>query len=349
MNAKRALRMLPLLGALALPACDADRVTDPMDGATELSAEDLIALDVITDAGAVQAALDLIDVPVETAARHGQAWGMQSGTQENAQRARERFQEALQLLNQHDSVQAAVRAREARQLVVRAMVGARGGGAMAGLIDRAQGLADAVAREPAMYNHAYQLQAELGDLALRARQRFQFRDSTGAGECAVLAEQRHRQRQLSPAARPGGAEAAVELAFASVSLATNLVEANGTVDDAQTRLLAVAADYADAAQTAFDAGQDAWAVHLSDLTHWLTLEAVVWPDGVSPDEAAALLDLAETRYADATATTPTGTAADLLEWAGTLIDFGSSVADPTRPGAVGALWHAAVICTWIIG
>lgn len=220
---------------------------------------------------------------------------------------------------------------------------------MAGLVDRAQGLADAVGREPAMYQHAYELQAELGDLALRARQRFQNRDSTGAGECAVLAEQRHHQRRLSPAERPGGAEAAVELAYTSVSLATSLVEASGTPDDAQTRLLAVAADYADAAQAALDTGEDAWAVHLSDLAHWLTLEAVVWPDGVSAEEAAALLDLAQTKYDDASATAPEGTAADLLEWAGTLIDFGSSAGDPTRPGPAGALWHAAVICTWIIG
>ncbi len=348
MNAFRALRMLPVL-ALALAGCDAGQATDPMTEGDSLSERDRIALDVIAVPAAVQAAMDLVDVPLATAGRHGMAWGKQSDAQANATLARERFQEALRALGQQDSVRAAVRAREARQLVVRAMVAVRGHGTVPGLIGRTEGLAAEVGRDPGGYAYAQQLGAELEGLALQARERLQLGDSVGAGERAVLAEQRHRQRHAAGTARPGGAEVAVELGYTSVSLATRLVGAAGEPSDDQNRLLAVGAEYADAARDALAAGDSAEAVHLSDLALWTTLEAVVWPDGASPEEAVAMLDLAETLYATASATEPTGVAADLLAWARALIDFGEIAVTQVPPRGTGALWRAAVICTWIIG
>ncbi len=349
MNVSRILQVLPLLGALTLAGCDAGRPTDPIIDDVGLSDEDQIALEVIADPDAVQSAMDLIDVPVATAGRRGMAWGMQTRAESDATMARERFQQAVQALGAHDTVQAAERAREARRLVVRAMMTVGGPGAVRGMVDRAERLAEAVGQEPGMYQNANGLRGELNGLASRARERLQLRDSTGAGDCAVLAEQRHRQRQRDPAVRPGGAETAVQLGFTSVSLATRLVDEAGGGDDDQARLLAVAADYADAAREALDAGADERAVHLSDLAHWTALQAVVWPDGVSDEEALAMLDLAETQYTSAAATEPTGVAADLLEWARALIDFGQVAVEQVPPRGTGALWRAAVISTWILG
>lgn len=349
MNVSRALRILPLLGVFALPACDTGQATDPIVDEVALTDEDRISLEVISSPDAIQAAMDLIGIPVTTAARHGMAWGRASEAQANATLARERFREAVRALNVGDSVRAVERAREARRLVVRAMVAVGGPRAVPRMAERAEGLAARVGREPAMYADAYRLRDELSGLAAQARQRLQLRDSTGAGECGVLAEQRHRQRYAQPTARPGGADVAVELGYTAVTFSTGLLADAGGPSDEQASLLAVAADYATAAAEALAAGDDEAAVHMSDLALWTTLEAVVWPDGVSAEEASTMLALAETKYAEAAAAGPTGVAAELLDWASALIEFGAAAVGQTPPRGTGALWRAAVICEWIVG
>jgi hypothetical protein len=267
------------------------------------------------------------------------------------EQARLRFQEAVQALTEHDPVRAAERAREARRLVVRAMRAVGGPQAVGQMVNRAEGLAAAVGQEMGMgmFQNGAGLQGEMNGLATRARVRLQQRDSTGAGECAVLAEQRYRQRLLNPALRPGGAETAVSLGATAVTLATRLVGEAGGPDDDQTRILAVADDYASAAAAALEAGDDRRAVHLADLAHWTALQAVVWPDGPSVDEALAIQELAESLYAEAAATEPTGVEADLLAWARDLIDRGTAALEEAAPRGTGSLWRAAVICTWILG
>jgi len=347
MNVSRILQAVPLLGALTLAGCDAGRVTDPLIDETSLSDEDQIALELIAEPVAVEAAMDLIDVPVATAGRHGMGWSGQAAAAEASVLARERFQEAVKAMNAEDSAGALERAREARRLVVRAMVALGGQGAVARLVERAEGLASA-SGEPGRYAYSHALGEELNGLAKRARQRLQLRDSLGAGDCAVLAEQRHRQRHGDPAMHPGGAAVAVELASTAVSLATRLVDEAGGPSEEQTRLLAVAADYATAANDALEAGNDAWALHLYELAQWTTLQAVVWPDGVSTEEARVMLSLAQMQYEAAAATDPTDVAADLLLWASDLIDFGQTAVEQMQPRGTGALWRAAVICTWMI-
>ncbi len=349
MNVSRALRMLPLLGVFALPACDASRATDPIADDVVLTEEDRIVLDVISSPDAIQAAMDLIDIPARTAGRHGMAWGSASDAQANGLLARERFQEALRAMNQGDSVQALERAREARRLVVRAMVAVGGPRAVPRMAARAEGLAARVGNEPAMYADAYRLRNELNGLATQARQRLQLRDSIGAGACAVLAEQRHHQRFAHPTTRPGGAEVAVGLGHTSVTFSTGLVTEAGGPSDEQANLLAVADDYATAADEALASGDEQAAVHLSDLALWTSLEAVVWPDGVSTDEANAMLALAGAQYTEAAATELTDLEVQLLDWASELIDYGTATLEQTPPRGTGALWRASVICEWVIG
>lgn len=356
MRLSRAGRALPLLGVFALAACDAGQATDPMADDVAFGEDDRIALEVIVDPDAVDAALALAEVPVGTAARRGMAWGGPHGAMQGAaegqayaEQARLRFQEAVQALGVHDSVQAMERAREARRLVVRAMVAVGGPRAVGAMVDRAGGLAAAVGQEPGMYRNGYGLHGELNGLATRARERLQLRDSTGAGECAVLAEQRYRNRQLDPGLRPGGPEMAVELGATAVVLATRLVSDAGGPDEDQARLLAVAEDYVAAAGETLAAGYYRRVVHLADLGQWTALQAVAWPDGVSIEEAAAIQQLAEQLVADAAATEPTGVAADLLVWAQNLLEWGSAALEEAPPRGTGALWRAAVIGAWILG
>lgn len=355
MRLSRAARMLPLLGAFALAACDAGRTTDPMAEEVAFDEEDRIALDVIASPEAVEAALVLADVPVTTAGRHGVmgqgGYGAAEGVEEGQayrEQARLSFQEAVRALNGGDSLRALERAREARRLVVRAMAAVGGPGTAAALVERAEGLVAAVRQELGMGQHRFTLHGELSGLAERARERLRLGDSVGAGACAVLAEQRYQHLLLNPTARPGGAEVAVELGATSVILATRLITEAGGPDTDQSELLALADGFVAAAGEALAAGDDRRAVHLADLGQWTALRAVVWPDCVSVEEATAIQALAESLVADAEATVPTGVAAELLDWAQDLLECGTAALEEDSGQGTGCLWRAAVIGTWIL-
>ncbi len=148
MKMSRALRMLPLAGAFTLAACDAGQPTDPFTDDAFLAQEDEIALDVLSDVGTVGAALALADVPIAVAQRHGMAHGAPSAAQGDLTRARLRFQEAYDALQQRDRVRAAERAREARRLVAQAALAAGGGRALMAMVERAESLGDEVAGDP---------------------------------------------------------------------------------------------------------------------------------------------------------------------------------------------------------
>lgn len=355
MRLSLAARTLPLLGMFALAACEPGRTTEPLVDAVALDEEDRIALDVIADADAVEAALALADVPVATAGRHrmmgrggyGNADGVEEGEAYREQ-ARLTFQEAVQALNQGDSVRARERAREARRLVVRAMAAVNGRGTAAGLVDRAEGLAAAVGQELGMGQNRYALHGELKSLATRARDRLQRGDSVGAGQGAVLAEQRYQHMLMNPAARPGGADVAVELGATSVGLATRLITEAGGPGEDQAGLLELADAFVAAAGEALAAGDDREAVHLADLGQWAALRAVVWPDCASVEEAEAIRTLAESRVAEAEAAAPAGVAAELLAWAQDLLECGTAALEETSVRGTGCLWRAAVIGTWIL-
>jgi hypothetical protein len=126
-----------------------------------------------------------------------------------------------------------------------------------------------------------------------------------------------------------------------------LVDDAGAADE-QLRLLAVAAKYVGLADDALSAGDAARATHLAGLAEWTALRAVVWPDGVSADEARALLELAEAEYAHAAANPALSELQTaVLERARALIDAGTAALAEGAPRGAGAIWRALVACTWI--
>lgn len=350
MKLSRSSRTLPLAGAFALAAalaaCDASRTTDPLSDDT-LAQEDEIALDILSEVGSADVALDLADVPLAVGERRGMARGPASAAQGDLLRARLLFQEGREALDQGDRVRAADCTREARRLLAGAVLAAGGGRGVMAMVRRADDLPDDVEADPTAYDDVVGLQGELNMLALQVRARLHAGDSVGAVERAILAEQRHRQRHRDPAFRPGGAELYVELGATAVSMATRLLDEQTPVDE-QLRFLDEATEYQRQAAAAYEDGYYARAAHLADLAIWTSLQAVVLPD-VTAEEARAMLELAKTQYEAAAATSPEGDEATILERARLLIEKGETMLEAGAPRGVGALWRAAVVCTWVIG
>lgn len=344
----RLLTTLPLLGGLFLAACQDGEPTAPLDDQAFLTQEDAIALDVLSFEGGIDAAVALADGPVAAANRRGMAHGRRAGAADDAAEARLRFREAIRLMEHGDSTGAAVRAREARRLVTRAGQTAAGGRFAAGAVERLEAMAGWVAENPGWYVDPVGLQAELNGLATQARLRLQQRDSLGAGERAVLGEQRARQRRRDGGTGAGGPETSVALGASAVALATRLLDEQGA-DEEQLLYLEAAAEYQRAAEAALDAGDLGRAIHLSNLAEWSALKAVVLPGGVTDEEARAMLELAESLYADAAAGDLTEQQVVLLQRARTLIDHGAAALEAGTVRGVVPLWRAAVICFWIVG
>lgn len=350
MRYARVLTTLPLLGGLFLVGCRDGEPTAPMDDNSFLTQEDAIALDVLSFEGGIDAALALADGPVAAAGRRGMGFGRRAGAVGDASEARLRFQEAIRLLAQGDSTGAAVRAREARRLVARAGQAAAGGRFAVGAVERMEAMIGWVADNPGSYVDPAGLQAELNGMANQARLRLQQRDSLGAGERGVLAEQRlhHRRRHGDSGTGAGGAETSVALGASAVALATRLLDEQ-SADEEQLLYLETAAEYQRAAEAALDAGDVGRAIQLSNLAEWTALKAVVLPGGVTDEEVRALLELAESLYADAVAGDLTEEQTLFLQRARTLIDHGTAALESGTARGVVPIWRAAVICAWIIG
>ena len=119
---------------------------------------------------------------------------VQEGREFNA-RARVRFQNAQQALREGDHRRALAEAREARVMVARSVEASGGERAVSSMVERIESMAFTVLEDAEDYDAAPALAAELNQLAMQARSSLQRGDRAGAGERAVLAEQRARQRR----------------------------------------------------------------------------------------------------------------------------------------------------------
>jgi hypothetical protein len=349
MRLPRNAGLLPLVMVLVATACGDEQPLMPLTPEPTLSAEDVIALEVLTSPVALDAALALAAGPVAAADRRGLASRMRGAAAGDVAEARARFQEAARLRVQ-DPTAAAEQSREARRRVAGAAQAMVGGRMAVAMVERIEGLSAEVSENPGAYHDAAGLLQELMGLATQARLRLSQGDSTGAAERGVLAEQRTRQRQRDgdSETRAGGAVVSVALASSSVALASRLLDEGGA-DEEQVRYLDTAVEYLRLAEAALEAGDPGRAVHYAKLSEWTALKAVVLPGGVTDEEARAMLDLAESLYGQAAATGLDDTEAALLERARALIAHGSAALEGGSVRGVVALWRAAVICTWIIG
>jgi hypothetical protein len=351
MKTRRHLYWPPLLALLALAACE-DHGTMPPAEESGLALEDQVALEVLSDDQAIEAALSLAEASA-AGTRHGIAHGGAQAAARLADQARVRFGAARDALGQGNKVSAANEAREARRLVAQAMTAMGGPRAAWSQVERLEFLITSVAADPMAYSDATTLLGELGTFAHRARAQLQSGDRLGAGALGVLAQQRHqhKRRDHDPAARRHRAELAVSLAGTAVSLATRILESQNAQDE-QLRYLEAAREYLARAEAALEAGNDGRAVYLAEHAHWASLKALVLPGGVTVEEARAMAELARDLYLaafEAVGDDPTQLESALLQRARRLIDAGLTRLEEGQHRGVGALWRAAVICTWLIG
>ncbi len=339
---------------LAAAGCDADLTLSPVDDNSFTELEDQVALQVLENPLIIDATLALAETNAHAAAHHGMGQGQQQVANQLTNEARIRFEAAVGALDQGDRVRAAVEAREARRLIARAMEMANGQHAFASLVEQAEELAADVAQNPGAFTDAGTLSHEMNQFALQARNRLHQGDGPGAGSLGVLAQQRHQHRsqwQHDPAVMEDRAEFGVDLAEAAVALATELL-AEGEPEEERLQYLEAAQDFLTDAMAALDAGEYQRAIYLAQHARWAALKAVVLPGDGNQDEGAAMLALALDLYAEAEAaveTDPSELRTEMLARALLLIEAGEARLTDDGHCGIGAFWHAAVICYWLIG
>lgn len=353
-SARKIGALFAVLGLAA--ACTDQGPVAPLDDDLNLDQEAELALSVLTDDLATEAALSMAEVSAPAAMRAGMGQHHQQNAGSMANQARFRFEQALQALGEGDRLRATIRAREARRLVAQAMMEAGGQGALNAAVERMEHLEEAVQADMGAYDDAHGLLGELAMLRHVARNQLGKGNLLDAAATGVLAEQRHRfryrWRQMDTPDRAARAEFSVALAETAVSLATRVLNKAGGPDEEQAVFLAIAQEQLAQAQAALDAG-DLWrAVHLAHLAQWSALKAVVLPGGVTDEEARLLHELAVTLQEEAVAAvgdTPTEFQALLLTRVERLIEHGEAKLADGETRGIAAFWQAAVICAWLLG
>ena len=144
--------MLALTAALAVTACGDEQPLDPFSTGPVLSAEDVVALEVLTSPVAIDAALALAAFPAAVASRRGVV--SRTVAAHGVAEARAAFQEAARLRVQ-DPTAAAERSGEARRRVARAAQAVLGGSVAVALVERIDGLSADVGENPGAYHDGW--------------------------------------------------------------------------------------------------------------------------------------------------------------------------------------------------
>ena len=358
MKTRKTHRALALFGLLAFAACDQAGTGPLIDG---LTLEETLELTVVEDDGAFDIAVELTTVGTDVAASFG-APRVQEGRVLTMD-AQRRFSAAREALHAADRPRALAEAREARRLIARAVLATGGGEALDALIERIEELALTAVEDDEVFDDPGSLADELERLADAARDRLASGDSIGAGERALLGEQRARfrrgRRDHRGDIRPERARLAVALARTAVSLAERLVSAQDVpvrdaavdVTDRRNRWLMHAHRMLERAQQALESGHFARAVHFAQHAHWSALKAVILPGGITEAELKAMVELADSLYGQAEAALgddPTELELRLFRSAGRLIELGKAKLDEGNKRGVAALWRASVICAWLL-
>ena len=349
MKTLRLFPLLPLLGGIALAACDDTGPTEPsLDDFDNLTVEEALTLEVLADPASTEVALSLATVQTNAAHRRGRAW---SAGEDLVAQAENRFRNAEQAYADGELVRAMEQHREARRLVAQAMEGAGGPRALQGQVERLESLPVMVAGDPESFQDPQGFGLQLGELGRQARNAYQKGNRIQAGGMGVLGEQALRKRQRDQnnvlANYP---ELQVELGATAIELAQGILDDQGANEE-QLDLMAVAQELQARAVEALDAGDVRWAAHFAHLAEWWALKAVVLPGGVTDDEAAFIRDLAITLYDEAVVAVgdePDELQAALLLKATHMLEAGeANLANGTCKG-MGAFWQVAVISSYLI-
>lgn len=145
----------------------------------------------------------------------------------------------------------------------------------------------------------------------------------------------------------------IALATEAIAMADRILSAQvGGADTEQQELLDVAREYLAQAILAFEAGEEARAIHLARLAQWGALKAVVIPGGITDEEARFVLTLAETLLGEARAAIgpePSEIEAVLFSRATRLFERGKASVETGNHRGIGPLWCAAVISSYLVG
>ena len=347
MRAIKPILALSVLSLLPLAACQEGELLDPL--LEELSIEDQLTLELLADPATTQTALDLAGIQSSAAQRRG--WGHGAGETHRSQ-AELRFQEAQDAFAQGNQVRARERAREGRRLVAQAIEMAGGSTAIAGMVERMEALPLAITSDPDAFATSGKLGLQIGMIAEKAREALRSGDQTRAGALGVLSEQafRHHYRHQNQLGVGERAEVAVALAEEAVNLATGIL---GQQEGESGELLATAGEFLTQAQAALDSpGEETRAAHLAHMAQWWALKALILPEGITDEEAGAILDLATTLLPDATLAVeaePTELRTALLVKATRMLGAGRANVGNGKCRGLGALWQSAVISSFLIG
>jgi len=348
MKTIKPVQLLPVLGALLATACQDAGPTAPFEDLPEtLTVEEQLTLEVLSDPASTEAALALATTQIAAAHRRGRAW---SAGEDLTAQAENHFRNAEQAYAKGDLVRAMEQHREARRIVAQAMQGAGGAMALQAQFERLEALQVMVQGDPESFEDPQGFALQLGKLAEGARYAYQNGNRIQACQMGVLAEQAVRTRQRDQAnVLASHPELKVELGAAAIALAREILGAEP--DETQLDLLAVAEELQALAEAALQEGEIRWAVHYARIAEWWALKAVVLPEGITEEEAAFILDLAQTLYAEAldlVGTEPDEIQAALLEKAARMLTVGEeNLANGTCRG-LGALWQAAVISSYLL-
>jgi len=349
MKTLRLFPFLPLLGALALTGCQDDELTGVQDLPDDLTVEEELTLEVLADPTSTELALELVTAQTGAAYRRGRF--LASGEDIMTQ-ARNQFRKAEDAYANGELVRAMEQHREARRLVAQAMEGAGGLRAMQGQLERLESLPVMVQGDPDSFEDPQGFAWRLGELGTQARNAYRNGNRVQAGQLGVLAEQAVRTRQRDQASLLAGhPEVKVELGAVAIALADGILSEQGA-DEEQLFLLALAEEFQAMAVEAQDGGYLRIAVHFSHLAEWWALKAVVLPGGVTDDETAFILELAQTLYADALVAVgeePDELQAALLLKATRMLEAGESNVNSGTCCGLGALWQVAVISSYLTG
>jgi len=352
MKSLRSPRFLAILGIAALSACDDMNSPSAPELDDLMLASEEMELALLADESAIETAIEIASTNTTVALHRGRPAASNSGPL--AERARVRFRNAQVLLDGGDRRGALDEARQARRLVVQGVQAAGGDDAVKSLVERIEDLSISVVDESADYVAVNDLSADLSDVAAAARTALDRGDLATAGERAILGEQRARRDRGQNGRRGHVTEdragIEVEMAAHAIVLAERLIGDAPT--DEQLRFLDTAAEFLATAREALGAGEFGRAIHSAHLATWHALKAVVLPDGVTEEEARAMIDLAHSLLIEARAAVGDGGSEielSLLERAARLVEAAEDHLANGKIRGIGAAWRSAVISSYLIG
>ena len=343
MNNLRLSHILPLLGGLALGACQDGDPTGIEDLPAQLTVEEQLTLEVLADPTTSELALDLATTQTQAAHRRGR---FGNGGEDITAQAEQHFRNAEEAFQKGDLVRAMEQHREARRLVAQAMEASGGRWALQAQVERLESLPVMVAGDPDSFQDPQGFGLQLGELAQGARNAYGKGNRIQAAQMGILGEQALRKRQRDQSnLLAGHPEVKIELGAAAVALAGSILDETGA-DEEQEELLAVAQTFLDRALEEEDLR---WAVHYAHLAEWWALKAVVLPGDVTDQEAQDMLSLAQELYAAAVSGVedPDELQAALLEMAERMLATGEENLSNGTCRGLGALWQAAVISSYL--